>query len=51
MLENIGNSDQEINKKKKREKNPGGMTQEIFLNAESQKQRQPETYSRKNMKY
>ena len=51
MFEYVGNSDQKINKKKKGEKNSGGVAQEVFLDAECQEQRQSETYSGKNMKY
>ena len=50
MFEYIWNSDKEIDEKKKREKNSRGMAKEIFLNTESKKQRQSETYSGKNVK-
>ena len=37
MFQDVGNSEQEINKKKKRKKNPGWVAQKIFLNTESEK--------------
>jgi len=37
MFQDVGNPDQEINKKKKRKKNSGGVAQKIFLNTESEK--------------
>jgi hypothetical protein len=42
MPQNIGNSGQDIDKKKKAEKKSGWMAEEIFLNAKGEKQSQSE---------